>query len=197
MQEGDDITSPPRCFEEELRTWRRGVIHRRTADKLSSSPCTPSGKRLQASSSKLACPRSSELEVRSPDQVEVRILPVTFDGDTMSRQLMRRNRSFTATYATHWLDSRRARLCSSSPLVLSPFLYAMERKGGSMVDRPKKKLQRSQDFDRCFRSLEKLEMIPFFPRPHPFYRQMSGFIAINASFGNTWVSQKSTHDPRR
>ena len=91
------------------------------------------------------------------------VLLISSGGDILSRFLMRHNRTLTATNATHWPDSQRARACppfSSCPLSFY-FLHLMKQKEESMVNCSGKKLQRSQSFWWIWKSLEKLKMIPF------------------------------------
>ena len=100
--QGDDITFPSRCSEKEL--WTPGYKQFTGApSRWTSSPLSyaPSGKRLMVSRSKLARFKSSNLEIRSPDPVEVRILPVILHGGTLSRRQMRRNSPFTMINVTH------------------------------------------------------------------------------------------------
>jgi len=66
---------------------------------------TPSRKRLTTSRSKLAPPKSSNTKIRSLDLIEVRILLVILNGDTLSRWLMCCNSPFTMTKVTHLSDS--------------------------------------------------------------------------------------------
>jgi len=156
---------------------------------------TPSRKRLLAL--KLACPRSSKLETRSLDQVEARIRLVTLDGCTLSRRLMRHDRSFKATNVTHRPDSWRARVCpsfSSCPFSFS-FLHLMKRKKEWRTTQG-----RSDNEARILVNFEKLSDVEndlLSPRSLPFCRWMNEFTAINASLENTQVPEKSPHNPKR
>ena len=91
-----------------------------------------------------------------------KILSVTFDGDTLLRQLMRRNRSFTATNVTHRPESLRARACSlfpSCPLFFFPPCdEEEERKHGTVQGRSCNEVMAFGEF---WRGLEKLEMSSF------------------------------------
>jgi len=138
-------------------------------------------------------PRSSNLEIWSPDQVELRILHVTLDGGILSWKLIHRNKPFTATNAVQL-----ARLLESkSPpfVLLMSFLLFFppfdERKKENMTDRSRKKLQREA------RILVNFEDDLLSSRSPPFYKWMNEFTIINARLENTWVPEKSVHDPWR
>ena len=67
--------------------------------------------------------RSSELETRSPDQVEARILHVTLDGGSLSQQLMCRNKPYTATNTTQLARILERKSLPFVLLLLSPLLF--------------------------------------------------------------------------
>jgi len=82
-------------------------------------------------------------------------------------------------------------------LISFSFLHLMKRKEESMADRPRKKLQRSQDIWRIFEKLREIEDDLFSSRSPSIYRQMNKFIAINTSLENTRAPEKSAYIPRR
>jgi len=99
-----------------------------TPSRWASSPHSymPSRKRLTTSKSKLARCKWSNLKIRSPDPIEIRILHVILDGDTLSPWLMRRNSPFTinsATLNSNSLKESMSIISSSSSLFffLPPF----------------------------------------------------------------------------
>jgi len=119
-------------------------------------------KRLQASRLRLACPILSELKTRSPDWVESRILPVTFYGGTLSRQLMDCNRTFMSANATHRPLPESNSLLTI--LLMSPLIFfspSNEEKGKAWRIVQGRSCNKVKIFGEFWKSLEKLKKTSF------------------------------------
>jgi len=103
-QEGDGITSPPRCSKRGLQTSGRGVIHQRTQSisSLSLSSLIHAIRKEILSLKVEACSPETE---RNGNQTawsgQTKNHIVTPDSRTLSRQLMHRDSPFTTTNVTH------------------------------------------------------------------------------------------------
>ena len=146
-----------------------------------------------------SCPAKIKQTENQIAWCEARILLVTLNDNTFSRQIMCRNKFFTATNGTHRSDSHRTRACPSysSCHISFYFLHLMKRKEECMANCSGKKAQQSQSFWWILKKAREDKDDLLSPKSPPFYRWINEFIVINVSLENTPASEQSAHDPRR